>query len=87
MIASSERQLEDNKQLQRLLDERAGDKDILNRLKEKNTNLKNGEFISEDGKFMVEDASSSVPNEREEDIMGSTVVICCYNWHNICCWG
>jgi len=40
LIASSETLLEDNKQLQRLLDEKAGEKDVLNRLKDKNARLK-----------------------------------------------
>ena len=40
LIASSETLLADNKQLQRLLDEKAGEKDVLNRLKDKNARLK-----------------------------------------------
>jgi len=40
LIASSEILIEDNKQLQRLLDERANKKDVLNKLKEKNARLK-----------------------------------------------
>ena len=40
LIASSEILIEDNKQLQRLLDERANEKDVLNKLKEKNARLK-----------------------------------------------
>jgi len=40
LMASSETLLEDNKQLQKLLDERVGEKDVLNKLKEKNARLK-----------------------------------------------
>ena len=47
----------------------------------------NGEFKSEDGKFKAEDASSLVPNETEEDVMGFIVVIYYCNLYNICCWG
>jgi len=71
--------LEDKKQLQRLLDERASDKDVLNRLKEKNVRAEDGEFMFKDGKFKAEDASSSVPNETEENVIGVAVVICCCN--------
>ena len=40
LIASSETLLEDNKQLQRQLDERVDEKDVLNKVKEKNARLK-----------------------------------------------
>jgi len=40
LIASSETLLEDNKQLQRRLDERVDGNDVLNKLKEKNARLK-----------------------------------------------
>jgi len=40
LIASSATLLEDNKQLQRLLDERAGEKDVVNKFTEKNARLK-----------------------------------------------
>jgi len=40
LIASSEIFLEDNKQLQRVLNERASEKDVLNKLKEKNARMK-----------------------------------------------
>ena len=52
LIASSETLLEDNKQLQRLIDEKAGKEDVLNRLKQKNERLK-----MENSKLKMENSS------------------------------